>query len=240
MDYSKLDIPLMLFSGVVVALFLFMVAVNAGWIEVQNQVSANDTLFGGILTAISVYILYSQTKLQERQTEIDERTLEYETQPELQVVSVNYSNDNVEVELVNYGRGVATDLNIITELDCDDVSWYQSAQCRTPLYRLDEPGEPSVDDSIRPSNSPQTYVAESVKIGREPEDGSGVTEDAPEVLLDNLAKHSDEPVSITISIQALAVATDDVLLEQCDKMVTLLSELPDSPRLSDFQNYQSH
>lgn len=153
------------FGAVVIIQLLVMGLISFGFVEVSKPIAANDTLLGSILATISAYLLYSQLQIQKRQTNIEEKILDYETKPVLEVVEKNFEGNSVEVSMANYGYGVGVDLHLNCRVEAPEIEWFEGTDSSTPLKRKDEENVLE-DTSIRPQKDPDTYRANNITIGR--------------------------------------------------------------------------
>lgn len=145
----------------VLGLFL----VGFGIVPVVNPTAVNNTILGSLVASFSVYLLYWQTKIQKRQTSIEEKMLKYETEPVLEVVDKDPTNNNLNLTITNYGHGVAIDLELCCKVTSPDIDWFEGVTSYTPINKLDD-SEVLEDSSIRPQEEPKKYRSESVTVGR--------------------------------------------------------------------------
>lgn len=164
-DLSKDDSIKALFATVILIQLIVMVLVSFGTIPVAKPVAVSDTILGSILATLSAYLLYWQVQLQERQADVEEKMLDYETKPLLEIVDKDFEGNSAEVLVANYGHGVCVDLRLKCRVTAPEVDWFEGVDSSTPIKRKD--GDTVLEDtSIRPQEEPDTYWANTVTIGR--------------------------------------------------------------------------
>lgn len=116
-----------------------------------GTVSQTTAAVGGIfinsLLTISLLLVYtSMAKTQEKQAEL----LELERKPLLEISDYWIDGDKIEIEISNYGGGLATDLELATVVDFEEGEKVEPDTVSTPTYRLNEDGERKNERSIKP------------------------------------------------------------------------------------------
>lgn len=210
-------------------------------ISVSRPVAVTEALLGATLTAITAYLLYSQTRIFRRQADVEEKMLAYETEPSLEVVDKEFRGNDVLVEIANYGHGIAQDLKLQCRVICPEVDWYNEVPYETPLKRYDRDDERTFEDSsVRPQEEPTTYIAEPVRIGREIRDAeSDFTESGFEILLRELSGE-DGDVTVHLEVRGQSTVEDeDCSADVCDDFTADLSVLPESPSLQEVYQFQN-
>jgi len=114
-----------IFAFLLVSQLIGIILVGLGIIPVTQPASISNAILGAILATISAYILYRQTKIQERQLKIEKLMLDYETKPIVEVVDKTFDSNSITVSLTNYGNGAAVDLQLNCFITTSDVSWFE-------------------------------------------------------------------------------------------------------------------
>lgn len=211
-------------------------------IFVSSTVAVTEALLGATLTAITAYLLYSQTRIFRRQADIEEKMLAFETEPSLEVVDKEFRGNDVLVDIANYGHGIAQELKLQCRVTCPDVEWYNGVPYETPLKRYDMDEERTFEDSsVRPQEEPTTYIAEPVQVAREIRDAdSDFTESGFETLLREL---SGEGGDVTVHLEVRGQSTvedEDCSADVCDDFTAGLTVLSESPSLQEVYQFQNH
>lgn len=198
-------------------LVIALILIGFGIIPVTKPPSISNAILGAILATISAYILYWQTKIQERQAEIEKTMLDYETKPIIEVVDKKFDSNSVTVSLTNYGNGVAVDLHLNCSITTFDVDWFDGINSQTPLKRARD-GELLEDTSIRPQEEPATYSTKGITAGRRDAQGSEV-HSSFETIMENLFDEDDADLSVRLWVTANPeVGEYSVEDEVCDEI----------------------
>jgi len=211
-------------------------------ISVSRPVAVTEALLGATLTAITAYLLYSQTRIFRRQADIEEKMLAFETEPSLEVVDKEFRGNDVLVDIANYGHGIAQELKLQCRVTCRDVDWYNGVPHETPLKRYDPDEERTFEDSsVRPQEEPTTYIAEPVRVAREIRDAdSDLIESGFETLLRELSGE-DGDVTVYLKVRGQSTLEDeDCSADVCDDFTADLTVLSESPSLQEVYQFQNH
>lgn len=210
-------------------------------IFVSRPVAVTEALLGATLSAITAYLLYSQTRIFRRQADIEEKMLAFETEPSLEVVDKKFRGNDVIVEIANYGHGIAQELELQCQVTCPDIEWYNGVPYETPLKRYDPDEERTFEDSsVRPQEEPTTYIAESVRVARTIRDAdTDFTESGFETLLRELSGE-DGDVSVHLEVRGQSTVKGEYCsVDVCDDFTADLAVLSESPSLQEVYQYQN-
>jgi len=188
------------FSTLLISQLIALILVGIGSVTVTKPASISNAILGAILATISAYILYQQTKIQERQLKIEKSMLDYETKPIVEVVDKEFNSNSVTVSLTNYGNGVAVDLQLNSSITTSDVDWFDGIISTTPLKRKQN-GELIEDTSIRPQEEPDTYSTRGITAGRRDAQDNEV-HSSFETIMQNLYEEDDAELNIQLWVTA--------------------------------------
>jgi hypothetical protein len=235
---SRDDAVKVIFAGVLLIEIGFMIAVVFGRISVNEPTAVNDMLLGAILATISAYILYWQTQIQREQTQIEEKMLEYETKPVLEVVDAEFDKNDLILTITNYGHGVAVDLKLNCLVETQDVDWFRGVVSQTPLKKSD--GAKVLEDtSVRPQEEPREYIAQSVTAGRKLDSDNGEDHSSIETLMNEMVRQDVRQVSVSLWITGRPkVGNYNVKEKVCHQFVVDPTEIVDNPELQRVYQFQ--
>lgn len=243
--YLEVDTGIHKLVTAVFAILVFIFAVlmlltSLEIISVSRPLAVNEALLGATLTAITAYLLYSQTQIFRRQVDIEEKMLAYETDPSLEVVDKECRGNDVLVEIANYGHGIAQELKLQCRVTCPDVEWYNGVPYETTLKHYDPDEDRTFEDSsVRPQEEPTTFIAESVRVARTIRDADGdFDESGFETLLREL---SGEDCDVTVHLEVRGQSTvkgEDCWADVCDDFTADLAMVSESPSLQEVYQFQ--
>ena len=215
-----------IFAFLLVSQLIGIILVGLGIIPVTQPASISNAILGAILATISAYILYRQTKIQERQLKIEKLMLDYETKPIVEVVDKTFDSNSITVSLTNYGNGAAVDLQLNCFITTSDVSWFEGVNSTTPLKR-EQNGDLLEDTSIRPQEEPDTYSTKGITAGRKDTQDNRV-HSSFETIIENLFEEDDAELNVRLWVTANPEVGDySVEDEICDEInISTTTQVP--------------
>jgi hypothetical protein len=239
---SNLKVARVLFAVGVGIFALLMALIGTEIITVNKPVAVNDALLGGLLSLISLYILYAQSDMMKKQVKIEDRLLAYETEPSLEVISREFQGNNGLFELTNYGHGVAQNLCLECFVECPDVEWYSGFPIRTRLHRYDKSDDKLLEDSsVRPQEDSSCFMAKSIKVGRLQEVEGGEREPDKSAFETLIRELQTSDATVTVSIDVICtdtVSDEEYCITACEDFTTDLSKVPEGPSLQEVYKFQ--
>lgn len=219
----------LVFIATLIVLVLGMIVVASGITPIEEQTAANNALLGAILATISVYILYWQTRIQEKQIEIEETMLEYETKPILEVVDVDFNKNDIMLIIANYGHGVALNLKLNCLVEAPNVDWFKGTVSQIPVKKLNE-SKVLEDSSVRPQEEPREFIAQSVTVGRLENQEGSEDHSSFETTMNELIRSGAGEIRISFWITGNPkVGKDTVQSKVCGKFTIDLSPKLEPP-----------
>lgn len=237
-DASNGKIKLLFIGGLAIQI-LAMGLIGFGVVSVTEPVAINNTILGTLIATLSVFLLFKQTHIQRKQADIEEKMLRYETEPVLEVVNKDIESNNVQLEISNYGHGVAVNLELCCYVQAPDVEWFKGRVSRTPIHRLGESG-PLEDSSIRPQEEPADYIAETITVGRTNEDSDQIHESVFETVVGKVIDRSNSGnIQVSLWITAMPKIGDhEVRADVCEPFTVRLDQTPPRSDLQTIYEFQ--
>lgn len=230
-----------MFGTIVIIQSLALALVGLGIISVNRPIAVSNTLLSTVLATISAYLLYSQVKIRERQVDIEEKMLAYETEPSLEIVNRKFRGDDAIISIANYGHGVAQELTLICTVTADSVDWYEGVESRTQLKRYDQDEDVVLEDSsLHPQENPELFIAESITVERIPTGEDESVSAGFESRMMELADENSGNIGISLIVEARSRVDEigEVQEQAGDSLVVPLSHIPDTPNLQKVARYQ--
>lgn len=228
------------FSLVILLQLGGLISLALGMWEVNRPTEISNTLVSSLLATITAYLLYTQTDLQKQLLDLENKMLKHETQPALEVVDKRYRNDDVILDIANYGNGIAQNLVLVCEVVPEDVEWYNGVPSRTSLKEYHEDEDYTLDtSSILPQETPETFLAESVTVSRIPSGETEPVEAGFSSRMAELRNEDESDVTIRFEVHAESKVGQEEILTDIGEPITLsMSDIPESPTISSVYKYQ--
>jgi len=238
-DLTYIDI---VFAIAISVLALLMFVIGIGLLGIQNQQAAISTILGAMLTLVTIYLMFEQTEIRRRQLDVEEQLLEYETEPKIEVIDRNFRESKIEVQLANYGHGVAQNLEIECLLLSPDSEWFEGSPTRISLQRYNEDADEVLEDnSIRPQEEPATFISEEILLGRIPEQETDATESTATTRLRELVENGEGNIELKITLYGYLITDDSCLVSTPvgESLTVPIGDLPPNPGLKALSDYQT-
>lgn len=143
--------------------------VSTQWL--QEWIAAVSALGSLILTGALVYLYFRQTRIQQRQADIQDAQqtlLEAQAKPIVEYGPVDAEGNTVYMSLSNAGGGVATELQLVMEVEFTPRNGIQPAETAVPLeehIQQEAPGEEEGFTLVRGGNSLKPYTEDTPFVG---------------------------------------------------------------------------
>lgn len=121
----------------------------------QSEATTGNILVNGLLTIslILTYLKMAQTQQKEA------KLAELERKPLLEVPDFSINGESIELEVSNYGGGLATDMRLATVVEFEGRGKIQPGIASVPLRRASNSSRPKNSRSIRPHDEGLRFKA---------------------------------------------------------------------------------
>lgn len=139
--------------------------------SLQAWIPAISALGSLVLTGALVYLYFRQTRIQDRQADLQaaqQTLLESQAKPIVEAGPVDVEGDTVYVTLSNVGGGVATDLRCVTEIEFPERNGLDPVETSVPLEKHIKRDAGDSSDGftmVRGTNSLKPYTEDVPFVG---------------------------------------------------------------------------